>query len=71
MAQSVAPPEVNVTVPVASPGRPVTDSVSCEPKGMLAGEADSAIAVSAWTTVKLAPVATDAIVVAVTRVRSR
>ena len=29
--QSVEPPDVNVTVPVASPGRPETDSVSCDP----------------------------------------
>ena len=38
--QRIAPPEVKVTVPVASPARPVTDNVSCEPNTMLAGEAD-------------------------------
>ena len=56
--QSVVAPDVNVTVPVASPGSPLTDSVSCDPNGMLAGAADFVIAVSACVTAKLAPVAT-------------
>ena len=53
---SVDPPEVKVTVPVASPGRPATDSVSWDPYAMDAGAADSTIAVSALVTTKLAPV---------------
>jgi hypothetical protein len=51
------PPELKVTVPVASPGRPATETVSCVPYGMLAGAAASVIDVAALVTVKLAPVA--------------
>ena len=56
---SVDPPEANVTVPVAVPGSPATDSVSCAPYAMLAGAADSVNVELAFTTVKLAPVAVD------------
>ena len=55
--QSTEPPDLKVTVPVASPGRPATDSVSFAPYAMVAGAADSVIAVSALVTVKLAPIA--------------
>ena len=55
--QSVDPPDVKVTVPVAFAGRPVTDSVSAVPYAMLAGAADSVKVGSALVTVKLAPVA--------------
>jgi hypothetical protein len=55
--QRVDPPEVNVTVPVAPPGSPDTDSVSLVPYGTLAGAADSVIAVLESVTVKAAPVA--------------
>ena len=57
MVQSVDPPEVKVTIPIAPPGNPVTDSVSCDPYPIDAGDADSLIAVSALVTVKLAPIA--------------
>ena len=39
--QSVTPPELNVTVPVAPTGRPESDSVSCEPKTIDDGAAAS------------------------------
>jgi len=52
---SVDPPEVKVTVPVAPPGNPVTESVSCDPNPIDGGDADSFIDVSALVTVKLAP----------------
>ncbi len=55
--QSVAPPDVNVTVPDAVPGSPATDSVSCVPYAIDAGAADLVIDVSALLTAKLAPVA--------------
>jgi hypothetical protein len=53
--QSVDPPEVKVTVPVAPFVKPETESVSLVPYGMLAGAADSVIAMLARVTVKLAP----------------
>ena len=31
VVQSVDPPDLNVTTPVAPTGNPVTDSVSCDP----------------------------------------
>ena len=40
---SVDPPDANVTVPVASPGRPENDSVSCDPWTIDAGAAASVI----------------------------
>ena len=55
--QRVDPPEVNVTVPVASPGSPLSDSVSAVPYGTLDGAADSLKVGFAVVTVKLAPVA--------------
>ena len=55
--QSVDPPDVKVTVPVASPGRPVTESVSAVPYGTLEGAADSVKDGSALVIMKLAPVA--------------
>lgn len=55
--QSVDPPVVNVTVPVAPTGKPATDTVSAVPYGMLAGAADSLMDVGALVIVKLAPVA--------------
>jgi hypothetical protein len=57
--QRADPPDVKVTVPVAPIGNPVTDSVSCDPKPIDGGEADSVIDVSALVTTKLAPL-TDA-----------
>lgn len=39
--QSVEPPDVKVTVPVAAPGRPETARVSCEPYTIEPGVADS------------------------------
>ena len=39
--QSVDPPEVKVTVPVAAPGSPAAASVSCEPYTIELGVADS------------------------------
>ena len=51
------PPEEKVTVPVASPGRPATESVSCAPYATLDGAADSVKVGFALVTVKLAPVA--------------
>jgi hypothetical protein len=57
VTQSVDPPEVKVTVPVALPGRPVTDSVSAVPYGTVDGAADSLNVALALVTVKLAPVA--------------
>lgn len=54
---SVEPPDLNVTVPVAPPGKPDTDSVSLVPNGTLAGAADSVIVVLDNVTVKAAPVA--------------
>jgi hypothetical protein len=39
--QSVEPPAANVTVPVASAGNPVAESVSALPNPTLAGAADS------------------------------
>ena len=54
---SVDPPEVKVTLPVASPGRPASDSVSAVPNGTLAGAADSVKDGSALVTMKPAPVA--------------
>jgi hypothetical protein len=55
--QRVEPPEVNVTVPVAPPGKPDTDSVSLVPNGTLDGAADSVIVVLDSVTVNAAPVA--------------
>jgi hypothetical protein len=55
--QSVLPPDVNVTVPVALAGSPDTDSESAVPNGTLDGAADSVIVVLASVTLKLAPVA--------------
>jgi hypothetical protein len=55
--QRVAPPDVNVTVPVAAPGIPATESVSWAPYAMVAGAADSVNVVFAIVTVKLAPFA--------------
>ena len=55
---SVEPPEVKVTVPVASSGSPVIERVSCMPNAIVDGAANSVIDVSASVTVKLAPVAT-------------
>ena len=55
--QRVAPPEVKVTVPVAPAGNPAMESVSCDPKPIDGGDADSVIDVPALVTVKLAPVA--------------
>ncbi len=52
--QSVDPPDLYVTVPVAPAGKPDTESVSLVPNGMLAGAADSVIDVLASVTVKLA-----------------
>jgi hypothetical protein len=57
VAQSVDPPEVKVTVPVAPAGSPATETVSLVPYGMLAGAAASVIDVLALVMVKLAPVA--------------
>jgi hypothetical protein len=54
-----APADVNVIVPVAFTGRPDTERVSCAPKAMLDGDADSVIEVLAGVTVKFAPVAVD------------
>ena len=59
--QSVEPPDLKVTVPVAPAGRPDTETVSLVPKGMLAGAAVSVIEVLALVTVKLAPVAVAAV----------
>jgi hypothetical protein len=55
--QSVEPPDVKVTVPVAPAGSPVTETLSLVPNGMLAGAALSVIEVLALVMVKLAPVA--------------
>ena len=55
--QSVVPPEVKVTDPVASPGRPAAETVSAVPYGTEDGAADSVNGGSALVTVKLAPVA--------------
>jgi hypothetical protein len=55
--QSAVPPDLNVMVPEAFTGRPVVDSVSAVPYGMVAGAADSDIDVLALVTLKLAPVA--------------
>ena len=57
VVQSVAPADLNVTVPVASPGRPAIDSVSALPYGMLAGAAASVSDGSALVTTNDAPVA--------------
>ena len=51
--QSVDPPEVNVTVPVAPPGKPDTETVSLVPYWTLDGAADSVIEVLDNVTVKL------------------
>jgi hypothetical protein len=56
--QRKMPPSVNVTVPVAPPGSPVTESVSSVPKAMVAGAAVSVIDVPTVLMVKSAPVAT-------------
>jgi hypothetical protein len=56
---SVAPPEVKVTVPVAVPESPETESVSLAPNAMLDGDADSVIDVEAGVIVKCAPVAVE------------
>ncbi len=48
-------PDVNVTVPVAPPGRPESHNVSCVPYAVLSGDASSVKLVSADTIVKLAP----------------
>ncbi len=56
--QSVAPPDLNVIVPLAFTGRPEVESVSAVPYGMVAGAANSVIDVVALVTVKIAPVAT-------------
>lgn len=53
--QSVDPPDVKVTVPVAPPGSPDTERVSAVPNGTLDGAADSVIVVLAKVTLKLAP----------------
>jgi hypothetical protein len=55
-------------MPVAPPGNPDTESVSCDPKPIDGGDADSVIDVVALVTVKLAPAGAGAGVVAVTRV---
>ncbi len=52
---NVDPPEVNVTVPVAPPGSPAMESVSCDPYPMEGGDTASVMDVSAFVTVKLAP----------------
>ena len=39
--QSVEPPEAKITVPVATPGSPATESVSCAPYTIVAGAAAS------------------------------
>jgi hypothetical protein len=57
--QSVAPPDVNVTVPVALPESPETESVSWAPNAMLDGDAESVIDVGAGVIVKCAPVAVE------------
>jgi hypothetical protein len=53
----MVPPSENVTVPVAPPGIPVTESVSTAPKEMVAGAAVSVIEVPTVLTVNCAPVA--------------
>ena len=53
--QSVDPPEVKVTVPVAPAGSPDTERESAVPNGTLDGAADSVMVVLANVTLKLAP----------------
>ena len=55
--QSVDPPDVKVTVPVAPAANPDTESVSLVPYGTLAGAAASVSVGVALVTVKLAPFA--------------
>jgi hypothetical protein len=50
--QKVAPPDTNVTVPVAAPGSPTAARVSLVPNATLDGVAVAANAVDARTTVK-------------------
>jgi hypothetical protein len=59
LVQSVVLPDVNVTAPVASAGRPDTESVSAVPYGTVAGAADSLKEVDARRTMNAAPTAVD------------
>ena len=56
--QSTLPPDVNVTVPVAPGGRPVTHTVTGDPTVTEPGETMTVMCVSALRTVNVAPVAT-------------
>jgi hypothetical protein len=58
--QSVEPPELNVTVPVAPAGSPESDSVSCEPYTMDDGAAASVKVGVALVMVRVVVVTCDA-----------